>query len=332
MNVIIANKNRAILDQLNIDVIKKIEGEFDADSIVENFKNFFYQRMILDITAIKGYKDIRNLQKLSVSLDPDKIILLLDDSVETSDPSYLSKLISIGIYNFTKNLDGIMYLYNTPNTYRDVAYIHQIEPVVQPQVQQQRNMFVAPVSIQTASQSNTGMGRRIIGIKNVTKQSGSTTLTYMMYNRLSKFYDTIAVEVGKSDFKFFNNQNLRTIDSNGVSDFIIKNGNKEIILIDTNDDGHALELCTDVIYLLEPSVIKLNKMMMIHPDMLGKLKNEKVVLNQSLLTHRDVLDFERESGLKIYYNMPPLDERCSNSKDLDAFLMSLGFNRINASI
>ena len=332
MNVIIANKNRAILDQLNIDVIKKIEGEFDADSIVENFKNFFYQRMILDITAIKGYKDIRNLQKLSVSLDTDKIILLLDDSVETSDPSYLSKLISIGIYNFTKNLDGIMYLYNTPNTYRDVAYIHQIEPVVQPQVQQQRNMFVAPVPIQTASQSNTGMGRRIIGIKNVTKQSGSTTLTYMMYNRLSKFYDTVAVEVGKSDFKFFNNQNLRTIDSNGVSDFIIKNGNKEIILVDTNDDGHALELCTDVIYLLEPSVIKLNKMMMIHPDMLGKLKNEKVVLNQSLLTHRDVLDFERESGLKIYYNMPPLDERCSNSKDLDAFLMSLGFNRINASI
>lgn len=332
MNVIIANKNRAILDQLNIDVIKKIEGEFDADSIVENFKNFFYQRMILDITAIKGYKDIRNLQKLSVSLDPDKIILLLDDSVETSDPSYLSKLISIGIYNFTKNLDGIMYLYNTPNTYRDVAYIHQIEPVVQPQVQQQRNMFVAPVPIQTASQSNTGMGRRIIGIKNVTKQSGSTTLTYMMYNRLSKFYDTVAVEVGKSDFKFFNNQNLRTIDSNGVSDFIIKNGNKEIILVDTNDDGHALDLCTDVIYLLEPSVIKLNKMMMIHPDMLSKLKNEKVVLNQSLLTHRDVLDFERESGLKIYYNMPPLDERCSNSKDLDAFLMSLGFNRINASI
>ena len=71
---------------------------------------------------------------------------------------------------------------------------------------------------------------------------------------------------------------------------------------------------------------------MIHPDLLNKLKNEKVVLNQSLLTHKDVLDFERESGLKIYYNMPPLDERSSNSRELDAFLMSLGFNRINASI
>lgn len=328
MNVIIANKNKAILDQLSIDVIKRIDGEFDVDSIVENFKNFFYQRMILDITAIKGYRDIRNLQKLSVSLDTDKLILLLDDSTETSDPSYLSKLISIGIYNFTKNLDGIMYLYNTPNTYRDVAHIHQIEPVLQQPVQ--HAVFSSQPPIQ--QNNNTGIGRRIIGIKNVTKQSGSTTLTYMMYNRLSKFYNTIAVEVGKSDFKYFNNPNLNTIDSNAVSDFIIKNSEKEIILVDANDDNHAIELCTDVIYLLEPSVIKLNKMMMIHPDLLRKLKNEKVILNQSLLSHKDVSDFERESGLKIYYNMPPLDERSSHSKDLDALLMSLGFNRVNASI
>lgn len=330
MNVVIANRNKAILDQLNIDIIKKLEGEFDADDIVENFKNFFYQKMILDITAIKGYKDIRNLQKLSVSLDTDKIIILLDDSVETSDPSYLSKLISIGIYNFTKNLDGVMYLYNTPNTYRDVAYIHQIEPVIQQPVQQ-HSVFATPAPVVTQS-DNVGIGRRIIGIKNVTKQSGSTTFAYMMYRRLSRFYSTSVVEVGKSDFKYFNNQELNSVDSNGVSDYIIKNNNREIILVDANDDQHALDLCTDVIYLLEPSIIKLNKMMAIHPELLRKLKSEKVILNQSLLSNKDVSDFERESGLKIYYNMPPLDERSDNNRDLDALLMKLGFNRINVNI
>ena len=36
--------------------------------------------MILDITAIKDYKNIANIQKLSVSLDMDKVILLLDES------------------------------------------------------------------------------------------------------------------------------------------------------------------------------------------------------------------------------------------------------------
>ena len=60
--------------------------------------------MILDITAIKDYKNIKNIQKLSISLDMNKIILLLDDSAESTSTEYLSKLISMGIYNFTKNV------------------------------------------------------------------------------------------------------------------------------------------------------------------------------------------------------------------------------------
>ena len=120
MNVIIANKQQSMLQNLEIDVIKTLEGEFDVDDIIAQFQNFFFQRMILDVTALKNYKDIRNLQKLSITLDMDKVILLLDDSDESGSSSYLSKLISMGIYNFTKNLEGIMYLYNNPNSYRDV--------------------------------------------------------------------------------------------------------------------------------------------------------------------------------------------------------------------
>ena len=42
------------------------------------------------------------------NLDMDKVILLLDDSEESSSTTYLSKLISMGIYNFTKNVEGIV--------------------------------------------------------------------------------------------------------------------------------------------------------------------------------------------------------------------------------
>ena len=107
MNVIVSNKYQAMLQNLDIDVIKTLNGEFDVDDLIANFKNFFFQRMILDITAIKNYRDIRNLQKLSVSLDMDKVILLLDDSTEGTSTEYLSKLISIGIYNFTRNYVSI---------------------------------------------------------------------------------------------------------------------------------------------------------------------------------------------------------------------------------
>ena len=104
MNVIISNKYEPMLQTLEIDVIKRLNGTFTADEIIEQFQNFFFQRMILDITAIKDYKDITNLQKLSISLDMDKIILLIDDDEASSSPDYLSKLISMGIYNFTKNV------------------------------------------------------------------------------------------------------------------------------------------------------------------------------------------------------------------------------------
>ena len=131
MNVIISNKYQSMLMSLNIDVIKSINGEFEVEEIISMFQNFYYQRMILDITAIKNYTDIKTLQKLSIALDMDKIILVLDDSAESSSPDYLSKLISMGIYNFTRNIEGIMYLYHNPNSYRDVAHIHQLEDLNQ---------------------------------------------------------------------------------------------------------------------------------------------------------------------------------------------------------
>ena len=69
MNVIVSNKNDGLLNTLDVDIIKSINGEFTADEIIGTFSNFFFNRMFLDITAIKGYKDISNIQKLSMGLD-----------------------------------------------------------------------------------------------------------------------------------------------------------------------------------------------------------------------------------------------------------------------
>lgn len=325
MNVIISNKYTSALQNLNIDVIKSLTGEFTVDEIIATFKNFFYQRMIIDVTAIRDYKKITTLQKLSISLDMDKIILLLDNNTtESSSPAYLSDLVSMGIYNFTKNVDGIMYLYDHPNSYRDVAQYHQFE------TEQGRNIsgqVVEPLDGSAPITSHTPSDfRRVIGIKNVTKQSGATTFTYMLRNQLNKFQRVLALEVDKADFTFFKDPTLITTTSNEVKRVLDKNTKYDVVLIDLNSSKVAQELCTEVIYLLEPSIIKLNKMMAINPNILKNLRNEKVVLNQSLLTPKDVLDFEYESDLKIFFNMPPLDEREKSIFILNKFLSRLGFN------
>lgn len=312
MNVIVANKYETMLQDLNIDVIKRLNGEFEVDDLIAQFENFFFQRMILDITAIKDYKDIKNLQKLSISLDMDKVILLLDDSPEGTSSEYLSKLISMGIYNFTRNVEGIMYLYEHPNNYRDVAHIHQLDSNTAPNVLER---FVP------------NQGVRIIGIKNVTKQSGATTLTYMMKKQLEKNYDVKAIEVDKRDFMYFRDKDLISSTSNEVGGLLAKYSNADIILVDINESAIAESLVHTVIYLIEPSIIKLNRMMMLGPKVLKNLEGKKVILNQSLLSSKDVLDFEYESKLKIFYNMPPLDEREKEIMALNRFLVRLGFDR-----
>ena len=42
MNVIISNKYTSLLNELDIDVIKKLEGQYDVDDIINQFKNFFF--------------------------------------------------------------------------------------------------------------------------------------------------------------------------------------------------------------------------------------------------------------------------------------------------
>lgn len=320
MNVIISNKYQSMLQSLEIDVIKSLNGVFSVDEIISQFQNFFFQRMILDITAIRDYKDITVLQKLSISLDMDKVILLLDDDEESSSPDYLSKLISMGIYNFTKNAEGIMYLYNNPNSYRDVAHIHQLDS------SPSKNETVVIEKYEAATP-----GCRIIGIKNVTKQSGATTFAYMMKNQLAHHYSVVAIEVGKTDFRYFSDKSLISTNDTEIGTLVARNMDKEVIIIDVNESKQAESLCHDIIYLLEPSVIKLNKLMAINRGVFNALKNKKIVLNQSLLSKKDVLDFEYESGSKVFYNMPPLDEREKEIYALNAFLVRLGFGRQQTS-
>jgi hypothetical protein len=102
---------------------------------------------------------------------------------------------------------------------------------------------------------------------------------------------------------------------------------KDIVLVDMNTSQAAKSICHEIIYLIEPSVIKLNRMMLMNPRSLSDLKDKKVVLNQSLLTNKDMLEFQAEAKLKIFYNMPPLDEREKDISGLDPFLLKLGFER-----
>ena len=127
MNVIVSNKYAAMLSNLNIDLIKSINGEFNVDDLIAQFDNFFFNKMVLDITAIANYEDISQIQRLSFGMDMSKIILLLDDSPVVNSPQYLSELVSMGIYNFTRNMQyTLIFLINFATWNQSVSDIPRL--------------------------------------------------------------------------------------------------------------------------------------------------------------------------------------------------------------
>ena len=331
MNVIVSNKNQLLLENLGIDIIKEMNGEFEVDEIIATFQNFFYQRMILDITAIKNYTDIVNLQKLSISLDMQKLILLLDGTEETSNPNFLSNLVSMGIYNFTKNMEGIQYLYNTPNTYRDVAQFHRLDATFGNAAMASSQPVVATPVVEVAPQPEF-YGTRVIGVKNITKQSGASSLVYMMKNELSKHYSTVAIEVDKTDFTYFKDKSLISTITSEVGSVINKHKDKNVIIVDINNSLVAEGFCQDVLYLIEPSIIKLQKLMTLNATALQGLKDKKVILNQSLLSSSEIANFEYEARVKVFYNLAPLNERDKKLPELNKLLVKLGFSKQQSEI
>ena len=311
MDTVISNKYSSVLNELDIEVSKKLEGEYTVDEIISQFKNFFFNKMFLDITAIKDYKDLTNLQKLSMSIDMDKVILLLDkdDSISDSEP-FLAKLVNMGIYNFTKDKNSLMYLYTNPNVYRDVAYLQKID--------------TGENNSSTTNSSHFVPSRRIIGIKNITDSAGSTSLIYMLKKVLSNYYSVMALEVDKRDFTYFKDKDTLTVKSDEISTVIDKYNSIDIFLLDLNKSNKDY-LCTDVLYLIEPSILKLNKLAMINPKALNDIKGQKVVLNKNLLSKSEIADFEVETKIKVYYVVPPLNDKKDNSDVLLPLLVKLGY-------
>ncbi len=309
MNVVVANYFDQKLNTLKAEVIKKINGEYQAEELVNMFSNFFYNKMILDITAIKNYTDLSNLKKLSANIDISKVILLLDDDPQASSAEFLSKLISIGIYNFSKTIEGVEYLINHTNTYKDVAHIHQIEDL---------SKKVATRVIEKRV--------KILGIKNLTTHAGATSLVYMLKKQLELNYKVAAIEVDRTDFIYYGEKDMYSTTNSDLFDELARISNMyDVILIDLNVSGDE-SLCNDILYLLEPSILKLNKLMKKNADIFTELGGKKIILNKSLLDTKDVAEFEYEAKAKIFYSIPPLNDRMF-SRNLDSLLARLGFNK-----
>ena len=325
MNVMVYNKYKELLQGLNIEVMKSLEGVYNVDEIIDTFTNFYYDKMILDITAIRDYQNADNLQKLAMNINMENVIVLLDDTPETNDDRYVSKLVSLGIYNFTKNVEGINYLLVHPHTYKDVVNARSFSEVSGP-APVGTTKIDTPVETKVEEKKEDvaiNNGRiRIIGFKDVTNHAGATSLIYMLKKHLQNTKRVAAIEVNRVDFLYYNDKDMVSSTTQDLSRDILAKNTYDVIFLDLND-YEDLSVCTEVFYLIEPSTLMINKMLKKNKSILDSLKGEKIILNKCCLNDKDVSTFEFETKLSVIYTIPPVDDRQENIEVINNIIKKL---------
>lgn len=292
MNIVIENMNESIINSIGISNAQVFKGVYDVTQIFGQISALQYEKVIIDITALNNYTDIQVFKSLLSFIPSEKIILVMTEQNVNVD--YLKALIEIGVYNIAYTGEHIVNLYSTPNTYDDAMVLVN----------------------KTSNQA------KIIGVKNITKHAGSTSLIYILKKHLEKYRKVLAIELDKLDFKFFHDKQMISIQENDLPLTLQKNSNQDIIFIDLNLSKDASKYCDEIIYLIEPTMIRINQSMMIDPTMFSKLNGEKVVLNMSPLDDAETKQFASESHLKIFYSIPLINER-KNSDIINNFISKL---------
>lgn len=328
MNVIVSNKQKNILDNANIDAIKDLNGLFNVDELINNFNGYFFSKIIIDATSIIDFAKEDTLKKLVSGFGSDKIILLLPETPEPPK-KFCEFLESLGIYSYSTNISKVVEFLKKVNNNESLnssnnQNFYSDSNETSPSSENSTNSFVESGVSQFNEVNNINNNKKIvIGFKNITFHAGSTTLIYMIKQCLEKKYKipVEAFELGNGDFKFFNSSNMVDININNLGS-VIENSKSSVILLDVNG-VNCDEFCDEIIYLIEPSILKINKLLFINGDVFNTLNSKKVILNKSMITQEEVLIFAKEAGIDVYYSIPYVNDRIEN-KVIEDFIDKLG--------
>lgn len=313
MNVVTSNINKDIIDKLTIDIIKRVDGEYELKELLSKFVNLYFNKMIIDITSIKNYKNITVWSSLAKVVDASRILLLLNNDPVVNSPEFISSLVQSGFYNFTRNFEGLDYLIKNPNTYEDV-----------------KNLIITQEKqvVETISTNEPNKSRQVIGFVNLTKCSGASTLVNMCTRQMNSHGKTaIGIEMLKQDLIFYRDTNIfQCMSKPELEKKIALYDGVDAIFVDLNDISSSLELCDKVLYLIEPSFIELTKLLKRNKNTFIDKKGELIVLNKSFIKDEDIKEFEYEFKTKIFANIPPLDDRNKDLYEINELLRKLGFN------
>lgn len=275
----------------------------DVSNLNENLSNGFY------VDSSVKEEDTTNQGDVSLSSAIDAMSINSGESVVTNNESTNNEPTT----NYSADLSNMFSSVNVDNSFPVTNNFESNNmPITEDRPISDNNMFLHR-NLSVASSGEKSNVKTVIGFKNVTDHAGSTSLIYMLLKTIESVYHkkAIAIEIDSDNFKYYQSNSMFSVSSNNIMNSI-NTWDADIVLVDLNGYDN-LSICNDVLYLVEPSIIRLNKLMMGDNEAFTKLSGKKVILNMSFLDDNDVMAFSKEAGMPMFYNIPPLNDRVSNN-------------------
>ena len=270
----------------------------DVSNLNENLSNGFY------VDSSVKEEDTTNQGDVSLSSAIDAMSINSGESVVTNNEPTT---------NYSADLSNMFSSVNVDNSFPVTNNFESNNmPITEDRPISDNNMFLHR-NLNVTSSGEKSNVKTVIGFKNVTDHAGSTSLIYMLLKTIESVYHkkAIAIEIDSDNFKYYQSNSMFSVSSNNIMNSI-NTWDADIVLVDLNGYDN-LSICNDVLYLVEPSIIRLNKLMMGDNEAFTKLSGKKVILNMSFLDDNDVMAFSKEAGMPMFYNIPPLNDRVSNN-------------------
>lgn len=360
MNVIVANKQKEIIDNANIDAIKDFNGLFNVDDLISKFKNYFFSKLILDATSVVNFTSKEVLEKLSNAIGAERLVILLPEK-PLPPKKFVDMLLELKIYNFSNKIEDVVTYIDTPNTYEDIVKKMQYDDFYVDNSIKENDEFSEDNSLVnqgidnveheelsnysdneekeekkdytevekkeqsdiSENQYDSGyyvddkrlLDKKIIGFKNVTSHAGTTTIIFLLKKMLQNKFGkkVLAIEVETDDLKYYQEEDMISVSKDKLKNSIASS-DAEIVLVDINNYTGEKDYFTDIIYLVEPSIIKLNKLMINDSYAFRSLDGKKIILNQSFLSNSEASAFAKEAGVDVFMNIPTLNDRINNDQ------------------
>lgn len=350
MNVIVANKQKKIIDNANIDAIKDFNGLFNVDDLISKFKNYFFSKLILDATSVVNFTTKEVLEKLSNAIGAERLVILLPEK-PLPPKKFVDILLELKIYNFSNKIEDVVTYIDKPNTYENIVKKMQYDEFYvdssikegdtfqeenssnnwnddnneheKLNVTNEEHVQQEEKNVVDNSQHDDGfyidekklLNKKIFGFKNVTSHAGTTTIIFLLKKMLQNKFrkNVLAIEVESDDFKYYQEEDMISVEKTKLKNEIA-NSDAEIVLVDINNYSGEKDYFSDIVYLVEPSIIKLNKLMIDDRFAFRALDTKKIILNQSFLTNSDASAFAKEAGVEIFMNIPTLNDRINNDQ------------------